>query len=155
MIRRVPKSILPILLLAALNAPGAATQTRVDLLLDHEVAAPGQTIMAGVRLKMPEGWHSYWENPGDSGKATAIQWQLPGGITAGEIQWPVPVKHESEGFFTYVFHDEVVLRVPLTIGAGATPGPVSIRATVDWLECKELCRPGRVEVSAPRSESHV
>ena len=122
--------LLPVLLVAALAASGAATQTRVELLLDHEVAAPGQTIVAGVRLKMPKGWHTYWKNPGDSGKATEIKWQLPRGVTAGEIQWPVPEKHESEGFFTYVFHDEVVLRVPLLISADATLGPGELRATV-------------------------
>ncbi len=145
---RLLKILLPILLLATLNVTGAGTQTRVELLLDHEVAAPGQTIIAGVRMTMPEGWHTYWRNPGDSGKATEIKWQLPNGITAGEIQWPVPEKYESEGFFTYVFHKEVVLRVPLTIGPDATLGPTAIRATVDWLECKELCLPGRGEVSA-------
>ena len=144
---RLLKILLPILLLAGWNAPGAATQTRVELLLDHEVAAPGQTIIAGVSMTMPEGWHTYWRNPGDSGKATEIKWQLPNGITAGEIQWPVPEKYESEGFFTYVFHKEVVLRVPLTIGPDATLGPTAIRATVDWLECKELCLPGTGEVS--------
>jgi thiol:disulfide interchange protein len=140
--------LLPFLLAVALPALGAATNTKVDLLLDHEVAAPGQTIVAAVRLKMPEGWHTYWKNPGDSGKATAINWQLPAGMTAGDIEWPVPEKYESEGFFTYVFHDELLLRVPITISPEVALGPTAIRATVDWLECKELCLPGKAEVSA-------
>jgi len=132
----------------ALVATGADFQTQADLLLDHEVAAPGQTILAGVRLQMPEGWHTYWKNPGDSGMATDIQWRLPRGLTAGDIQWPVPEKHDFEGFVTYVFHQEVVLRVPLTIGADAPLGPAEIRATVKWLECKETCIPGQGEVAA-------
>lgn len=135
-------------MLAAFAAHGADFQTQADLLLDHEVAAPGQTILAGVRLKMPAGWHTYWRNPGDSGMATKITWQLPRSVTAGDIQWPVPEKHDFEGFFTYVFHDVVVLRVPLTIGADVPLGPTEIRAAVEWLECKETCIPGKGEVSA-------
>lgn len=140
-------SLLPFLFALAVPGLGAAPNTKAELLLDHEVAAPGQTIMAAVRLNMPVGWHTYWQNPGDSGKATAINWQLPSGVTAGDIEWPVPEKYESEGFFTYVFHDELLLRVPLTISPEAAPGPTSIRASVDWLECKELCLPGKAEVS--------
>eukprot|EP01047_Picozoa_sp_COSAG01_P077244 COSAG01_NODE_13841_length_1527_cov_6614.590336_1_plen_27_part_10 len=26
---------------------------------------------------MAPGWHSYWQNPGDIGKALTTQWQLP------------------------------------------------------------------------------
>ncbi len=136
------------LLLCSLPAAAANFQTKADLLLDHEVAAPGQTIMAGVRLKMPAGWHTYWQNPGDSGMATKVTWQLPRGVTAGDIQWPVPEKHDFEGFITYVYHDVVVLRVPLTIGADAPLGPTEIRAALEWLECKETCIPGEGEVSA-------
>lgn len=135
-------------LFCALPAAGADFQTEADLLLDHEVAAPGQTILAGVRLKMPAGWHTYWQNPGDSGMATKITWRLPRGVTAGDIQWPVPEKHDFEGFITYVYHDVVVLRVPLTIGADAPLGPTEIRASLEWLECKETCVPGKGEVSA-------
>lgn len=145
---RLLKIFLLALLAAGSNAFAAATQTRVDLLLDHEAAKPGQTIVAGVRLQMPEGWHTYWRNPGDSGKATEIKWHLPDGITAGDIQWPVPEKFESEGFYTYVFHDTVVLRVPLTIAADAKPGPVEIRAKVDWLECQKTCIPGSANIAA-------
>ncbi|MBI1176916.1 DUF255 domain-containing protein [bacterium] len=148
---RLLKIFLLALLAVGTNAFAAATQTRVDLLLDHEAAKPGQTIVAGVRLQMPEGWHTYWRNPGDSGKATEIKWDLPDGVTAGAIQWPVPEKFESEGFFTYIFRDTVVLRVPLTVAADAKPGTVEIHAKVDWLECQKTCIPGSANVAAKLS----
>jgi len=49
-----------------------------------------ETVLAGVELKLDEGWHTYWKNPGDAGSPTKIEWQLPTGISAGEIQWPLP-----------------------------------------------------------------
>ena len=49
-----------------------------------------EIVLAGVELKLDEGWHTYWKNPGDAGSPTKIEWQLPTGISAGEIQWPLP-----------------------------------------------------------------
>lgn len=137
------------LLLAVAPSTEAANRTQAGLLLDHEVAAPGSVIRAGVRLKMAPQWHTYWKNPGDSGMATEIQWELPAGVTAGEIQWPVPEKYEFEGFYTHVYHDEVVLLVPLTVGADVAPGPTEVRAKVKWLECHEVCIPGSAQISSP------
>ncbi len=142
------KLVLATILTLAVAPVSAATQTKADLLLGNEVAAPGSQILAGVRLTMPDGWHTYWRNPGDSGMATEIDWQLPKGVTAGEIRWPIPEKYESEGFYTYVYHDEVVLLVPLTVSADAPMGPTEIRAKVKWLECKEVCLPGGGDVNA-------
>ena len=67
-----------------------AAHTDVKLLLSVTAARPGDTVWAGVQLKMEPGWHTYWKNPGAAGQATEIKWQLPAGVTAGEIQWPLP-----------------------------------------------------------------
>ncbi len=78
--------------------------------------------MAGLVLKMPPGWHTYWQNSGDSGVPTKIDWQLPEGITAAKIQWPTPEKFTTEGLSTYVYHDEVMLQVPLTLRSRCPQG---------------------------------
>src|SRR3989442_12560600 len=65
-----------------------AAHTRATLLLSAATATPGDTITAAVRLQMDKGWHTYWKNGGDSGGPTTIAWELPPGVTAGEIQWP-------------------------------------------------------------------
>ena len=104
--------------------------------------------MAGVDLKMEPGWHTYWKNPGAAGMATKIQWQLPPGITAGEIQWPLPEKLPPAEVTTYGYNDEVVLLVPLKFAADLKPGPLDLKAKVSWLECKEACIPGSGSVEA-------
>ncbi|MEK7706928.1 MAG: thioredoxin family protein, partial [Verrucomicrobiota bacterium] len=75
-------------------------------------------------------------------------WQLPPGITAGEIQWPRPEKLLAEDLTTYVHHDEVVLLVPLTLAPDLKPGPLDLKAKVSWLECKTQCLPGSTNVTA-------
>lgn len=145
-----------IILLLALAWPaagallGGKTQTR--LLLNAESAKPGETVLAGVELRMAPGWHTYWRNPGDSGQATEIEWTLPPGVTAGEIQWPVPEKltvtEDTTSQTTYVFNDEIILLVPLTLAADARPGALELSAKVSWLECQTSCVPGRSTVRA-------
>ncbi|HEY6228632.1 MAG TPA: protein-disulfide reductase DsbD domain-containing protein [Verrucomicrobiae bacterium] len=140
-------------LLLALFVPVAWAQpeshTKATLLLSDSVAKPGSTITAALHLKMDEGWHTYWKNPGDSGKATKINWELPPGITAGEIQWPTPEKTVLDSLVGYVFHNEAALIIPLSIAANAQPGPAVIKGKVSWIECKTECimAGGRVEAT--------
>lgn len=130
--------------LSALSVQAAHTQ--IHLLLGATKARPGDTILAGIQLKMDEGWHTYWNNPGDSGMATRINWQLPAGLTAGEPQWPIPEKLFDTNLTTYIYTGQAVALVPIKISEQASPGTVSLKAKVSWLECAVLCVPGNTEV---------
>ena len=83
------RQLLPVLLLCGFSFTAAAAltgnKTQVRLLLSAETARPGETVMAGIELRMPPGWHTYWRNPGESGKPTTVEWELPPGITAEDI----------------------------------------------------------------------
>jgi len=136
-------------LVAASTLSVQAAHTRTTLLLSASAAQPGDTVLAGVRLQMEPGWHTYWKNPGDSGGPTTIKWQLPPGVTAGDIQWPLPEKLTLEELTTYVFHDEVILLVPLQLAADLKPGPLELRAIVSWLECEKQCVKGEASLTAP------
>ena len=133
-----------------LIAPGSAfaAATQASLLLSAQKAKPGDTIMAAVRLEMSPGWHTYWKNGGDSGGPTVIKWQLPEGVSAGEIQWPTPEKDVTEGLITYIYHGEAILLVPLKLATNLTPGPIELKADVSWLECEKLCVPGDQAIAA-------
>lgn len=136
--------------LLLLAAEGAAGQ-KVDasLLLSHSVAKPGDIITAALKLNHASGWHTYWRNPGDSGYATSIKWELPEGISAGELQWPPPEKMVLLSFNSYVYEGEVLLLTPLTVGTNVPPGPVAIKGQASWLQCSDkTCEPADVPVEA-------
>ncbi len=135
-------------LVGLLASPAHAAHTRASLLVAAAAAQPGDTVRAGVRLQMDPGWHTYWRNPGDSGGSTTIEWELPPGITAGDVEWPVPEKLTVEGVTTYVYHDEVILLVPLKLAADLKAGPQVLKANVAWLECDKLCLKGDASVTA-------
>lgn len=132
--------------LAGLSASAAHTQAR--LVLAAETAKPGDTVLAGIKLQMDPRWHTYWRNPGASGMATKIEWQLPAGVTPGAIQWPVPEKLPDDEFTTYIYKDEVVLLVPLKLAPDLRAGPLALKANVSWLECEVSCIPGQASVQA-------
>lgn len=131
----------------AVNAQ-SQSHTTAELLLPLDTARAGQTVLAGVRLRMEPGWHTYWKNAGESGAPTEIQWELPPGITAGEIQWPAPKRHVAAGLVTFVLHGEAVLLVPLQLAADLQSGELTLKAAVSWFECKEVCIPGEAGVAA-------
>lgn len=134
------------LILSTLSAVAAHTQA--ELLLSDDAAKPGETVLAGVHLKMESGWHTYWINPGEAGMTTKIDWQLPPGVTAGEIQWPLPTRIPPADVTTYGYENDVVLLVPLKLAADLKPGPLDLKAKVSWLECKEQCIPAGGSVEA-------
>jgi thiol:disulfide interchange protein DsbD len=145
-VRRIGTILAGWICLAAIAAHAAHTQAR--LILSADAARPGDTVLVGVELKMEPGWHTYWKNPGAAGMATKIEWELPPGVTAGEIQWPLPKKIPPAEVITYGYDDEVVLLVPLKLAADLKPGPLDLKAKVSWLECKEACVPGSADVQA-------
>jgi thiol:disulfide interchange protein DsbD len=132
------------------TAPAALTQykTQARLLLSAEAARPGETVMAGIELRMPPGWHTYWRNSGEAGQPTRVQWELPPGVTAGEILWPPPERFLETDFTTYIYHDQAVLLVPLKLANDMPSGKLNLQAKVSWLECEKVCVPGGAKVRA-------
>lgn len=130
------------------SGSSAAHHTQARLVLSAGTAKPGDTIWAGVALKMDAGWHTYWKNPGEAGMATSIKWQLPPGITAGEILWPLPEKLPPAEITTYGYETETMLLVPLKVAGKLAAGHVDLKAEVSWLECKDVCLPAKTTVDA-------
>ncbi len=136
-----------ILLISLLSSTAGAASTKARLILPTEPVRPGSTILAGVELRMEDRWHTYWRNPGESGGMTEIQWELPSGITAGAMQWPVPEKYLFMDAYNYVYHGKIVLLVPINLGADLKPGAYSVKGKASWIECEELCVPGKASLS--------
>ena len=139
--------------IALLGSPPSRAATLVktehveaDLVADKAGAQPGKALLVGLRLRMEPQWHTYWRNPGDSGLPTKIQWILPEGWKAGEIQWPYPQPLPVGPLMNYGYEDEVVLLVELTPPASAPAGNVTIKARAEWLVCKDICVPEKGEL---------
>ncbi len=137
----------------ALAQDGAVVTTervRAQLLAHApEGVAPGKPVWVGLQITHQPQWHTYWKNPGDSGLPTTLTWNLPTGLSAGEIAWPVPRKLPLGNLANYGYEGTVLLPVPLTVTPGFMPltADLTVKLKANWLVCRKECIPEEGEFS--------
>lgn len=125
------------------SASVQADHTKVELISEYDAIVPGESFDLAVRFDLDEHWHIYWKNPGASGLATTIDWILPEGIEAGEIQWPAPEQIPLAGLVNYGYEEAATFIVTLQASEWLELGAdLKITADLFWLICKEACLPG-------------
>jgi len=148
-------ALLPLVALAPAQAqlPGAGTNAGTNAARGNNIAAslvaetptprPGQTVTLAFVMQPRAGWHGYWENPGDAGIGMTLEWDLPAGVKAGALRYPVPETLLISGIMNYVYEGPYAPLVTLTIPKSARPGTrLPIRVKADWLACtREICVP--------------
>ena len=127
-------------------------QVKFDVLLDQAVLAPGTTNMLALRMKIPEGWYAYWQQPSDSGsigQAPKVKWELPSGVSIGPFEWPPPDRKFDPVLndTSYVYHGEQVLLAPISVAESTVAGSLELKGDVHWQECTATrCVPASMEV---------
>jgi thiol:disulfide interchange protein/DsbC/DsbD-like thiol-disulfide interchange protein len=130
-------------------------QVRAELLAHApQGIQAGQTFWLGLQIQHQPHWHTYWQNPGDSGLPTRLQWKLPAGLQADEIAWPLPKKIPIGSLANYGYEGTVLLPVAVTVGPefkAPIVGPVKIQLQAEWLVCRQECIPqeGVFELALP------
>ncbi|MEG0001379.1 MAG: protein-disulfide reductase DsbD family protein [Comamonas sp.] len=105
---------------------------------------PGQPLWLGLRITHQPEWHTYWKNAGDSGLPTQLQWQLPAGLEAGEIDWPLPEAIRVGPLVNYGYEGELLLPVPFKVAAdfkAPVGDTLTVRLHASWLVCRVECIP--------------
>ncbi len=121
----------------------------VELISQVKSIRPGSQAVVGLRMKADPGWHTYWKNPGDSGLATTLKWELPPGFSAGPILWPAPERHDVGPLTNFGYEGTTVLPVIIQWKSGS---PLSgawsvLRARASWLVCESICIPGSADLA--------
>lgn len=136
-----------LLALGTFAAPRAeeAKHVRAEL-LTSSTAVPGQTLQAGLRLKLDPHWHVYWKYPGDAGLPISLAWALPAGWAAEDIQWPYPERISVPPLMNYGYENEVLLPVRIHVPQNAG-GSAELKAKAKWVVCQEICLPGSADLT--------
>src|SRR5262245_19756716 len=123
-------------------APVKTAHVEAELVAAKTAIVPGQPLTVALRLAIEKDWHTYWQNPGDSGLPTTLAWKLPAAIEAGPIEWPAPKVLPVGPLVDYGYEGEVLhlveLKTQRTLAEGAS---VTLAARAEWLVCKEVCIP--------------
>jgi thiol:disulfide interchange protein len=151
---------LAILIFGTVPAPAAADVVRTphveaELIAERTAVVPGEPLTVALRLAIIPGWHTYWRNPGDSGEPTRLEWRLPAGFRAGEIEWPVPERLPAGPLMNFGYKGEAMhlvrIETPSDLALGA---PVTLSAKAWWLVCEVNCIPeeGELSITLPVAE---
>ena len=127
---------------------------RIDAVVAELVSAQtavvaGRPARLGLRLRHDSHWHTYWENPGDSGLPTRISWKLSSGaaLTASEIRWPTPDRLAVGPLASFGYEGDLLLMQTVEIPADTKPGEsIDLIAQAEWLVCREVCIPGQASL---------
>jgi thiol:disulfide interchange protein len=154
LVRALQSAMVLIGLAVASNEPAQAQLyngkelVTASLLSDVSAIQPGQKFRVGVLYRIEPGWHIYWKFSGDSGIPTKIEWQLPEGFKAGDLQWPLPMREKEPGDLeVFDYTSEVLLFAEIEAPAILPAQPILIQAKTAWLVCQSLCVPGRAQLS--------
>jgi thiol:disulfide interchange protein/DsbC/DsbD-like thiol-disulfide interchange protein len=134
-------------LVGALLAPAHAFETEpvasrlaaATLITESDSVAAGGQVRVALRLRLADGWHTYWRNPGEAGVPVEVEPSLSPGATAGAIDWPAPNRISEGEITTYGYSGELILPVTVILAEGTTN--VSGELAARWLVCKDICVP--------------
>jgi thiol:disulfide interchange protein DsbD len=140
--------------LAAVGAPAlgedrSADRVRLSLVSEKAAIVPGEVNWIGVQFDIADGWHLYWNGQNDAGSPMDVTTTLPEGLNAGDMLWPAPTRHISEGpLLDHIYEKRVVLLLPVTAPATLDPSKnVTIGVSSTWIVCKSSCEVGNAEAS--------
>ncbi|HEY6662296.1 MAG TPA: protein-disulfide reductase DsbD domain-containing protein [Sphingomicrobium sp.] len=130
------------ILIAFMLVPAFAQARGIEPQLVAEgPAPPGGEVELAIHMRTNPGWHGYWQNPGDAGLPMEVKWQLPSGVAAGPLRYPVPTRLTVAGLMNYVYERDYAVLVRLKVPANAQ-GVIPIRAQARWLACTDrICVP--------------
>ena len=128
--------------------------------LAPEGIATGKPLELGLRIAHQPEWHTYWKNAGDSGLPTQLNWQLPQGMQAADIDWPAPQQIRVSDMLNYGYEGTVLLPVAVRVNdafQADADGTVQVQLHASWLVCRVECIPeeGQFALRLPVDASHT
>lgn len=116
----------------------------IKLVAEDASIQPGRPFWLAIRVDTKPGWHTYWKNPGMTGMACDLQWQLPEGLEVKSVLWPTPKRHFEETLYYFGYEG------PFTVLAEIMPSKelqetkaLPIGITMSHVACDaKTCLPG-------------
>ncbi len=124
--------------LAADASPWSSVDGAAIRLLPGNAAPDG---MAGLEMKLDDGWKTYWRSPGDTGIPPTFDWSKSENLGNVTVLWPAPSRFDDEGGSSAIYSGDVVL--PLKVTAVDAAKPVKLSLVLDYAICHQICMPAK------------
>lgn len=110
------------------------------------------THMAALRIRLKEGWKTYWRAPGGNGIAPEFQWSGSKNLQGVAYHWPAPNVYLQDGIRTIGYKNELVL--PIEMKAKDAKTPVEIKGKIEFGICSDVCIPATAAFSATLAQNN-
>lgn len=100
-------------------------------------------------LSLEDGWHTYWQYPGESGLPAGFDWQGSGNLKDAQAYWPFPVRKQEWNFRVFGYDQNV--RIPLELTPRNPEEDVHLALALSVLVCKDICIPQNLNLTAELS----
>ena len=115
-----------------------------QLILEADRFAGSATNRAGIRIKLDQGWWTYWRAPGSSGMPPMFDWSGSKNLAdEPETIWPVPMRTVAYGEELNLYKDQVV--IPVEFRAADPSKPIRLHVKVTFGVCRDICIPKTAE----------
>lgn len=111
----------------------------VDIVFNKSIASAGDTLKIGFLIKLEDGWHTYWKNPGHAGLPLTFTVKHPDVLKLGEIQYPTPERIEAGPLVTFGYHGQVLFVRDLVIPKNTNLPEIKLNIDMQYLVCEDQC----------------
>ncbi|NNE92312.1 MAG: hypothetical protein HKN23_11745 [Verrucomicrobiales bacterium] len=118
---------------------------------EENAILPGKPITVGLFLEHEPEYHTYWKSPGIVGVATRLEWKLPEGFSAGEIQWPAPQRTKMAQITAYGYETDTCLISEIHVPDVVAGDKITLKARLGLMCCAASCHPAwhDMEITLP------
>ena len=124
---------------AAVGPMSASQASHTQILSPVNATGDLETVPAGLRILLEDGWKTYWRSPGDAGIPPQMDWTGSTNVASVAVRWPAPHRFSTLGIETLGYKGEIVL--PIEVKPERPGEPISLRGKVDLLVCSDICVP--------------
>jgi DsbC/DsbD-like thiol-disulfide interchange protein len=116
-------------------------------LISGAMPGPGASVqlLAGVELRLADGWKTYWRHPGDDGGLPpSFDWTGSKNLKSATVRYPVPARMKSLNGTALGYAKAVVF--PVEIAAEDPTRAVDLMLTLEYGICREICIPAEAKL---------
>ncbi|MEM8589239.1 MAG: protein-disulfide reductase DsbD domain-containing protein [Pseudomonadota bacterium] len=124
-------------------APGVEVEMR--LITSVDATGDLDQVPAGLHVRLPDGWKTYWRSPGDAGLPPSLDLTQSYNLAETEFLYPAPHRFSLFGLDTFGYETEVIY--PLYLRPEYPGEPMQLRGRADLLICSDLCVPASADLA--------
>jgi len=120
--------------------------SKVRLIAGNLGHAGEPRLLAGIEIRLAEGWKTYWRNPGESGGVPPrFDLSASRNLGAARIRYPAPERLKDALGDSIGYKHAVVF--PIEVAAADPTRPVELDVALEYGVCRDICIPAEARLA--------